>query len=424
MFRFLHAADIHLDSPLRGLDRYDGAPVEEVRRASRSALENLVACALEEGVQFVLIAGDLYDGDWRDYNTGLCFVKQMSRLRDAGIPVYLVAGNHDAANKMTRALRLPANPAGDDPMLSPRRPETRRLDDLGVAIHGRSFATAAETANLAVEYPPADRGMFNIGLLHTSLEGDAEHATYAPCSLADLAAREYQYWALGHIHKRRQVGADPLVVYPGNVQGRHIRESGEKGCCLVAVSDSHEVSVQFRPLDVFRWELCRVNCRDAADGDDVLDRFGRRLRELLGLHAPLPLGIRVALDGPCPAHQRLAADQEAFAAQIRATAIEVSSGRAWVEKVEIGTSYPTSTDAALAADGPGQELSACLDELLADRSRLEALAGELDSLKKKLPAELLEGPDALACDDPAWLAAMLGQVRPLLLQRLAARENA
>src|SRR5436190_9561279 len=121
MFKFLHAADIHLDSPPVGLERYDGAPVE-IRQATRRALENLVQLALDEQVAFVLIAGDLYDRDWRDYRTGLFFVNQMARLRQAKIPVFAIAGNHDAANKMTRTLRMQANV-----MLTTEEPESRIL---------------------------------------------------------------------------------------------------------------------------------------------------------------------------------------------------------------------------------------------------------------------------------------------------------
>ena len=96
MFKFLHAADIHLDSPLRGLDRYEGCPVEEIRGATRRALEGLVRLAVAERVAFVLIAGDVYDGDWPDHGTGLFFARKMAELKDARIPVYLISGNHDA----------------------------------------------------------------------------------------------------------------------------------------------------------------------------------------------------------------------------------------------------------------------------------------------------------------------------------------
>src|SRR6202011_3159455 len=136
MFKFLHAADIHLDSPLKGLERYEGAPVEQIRKATRRALENLVQLAVMEKVDFVLIAGDLYDGDWKDYNTGLFFLAQMARLRSAEIKVFILSGNHDAANQLTKHLRPPENVR----FLSDRKPETVRLDEIGVAIHGQGFA--------------------------------------------------------------------------------------------------------------------------------------------------------------------------------------------------------------------------------------------------------------------------------------------
>ena len=163
---FLHAADIHLDSPLRGLERYENAPWTGFE-GRRNALSRMIDLAIEKCVDFVLIAGDLYDGDWRDYNTGLFLVKELSRLRDNKIRVVLIQGNHDAANKMTRALPLPENVR----LLTHERPETVVWDDLGVAIHGQSFARAAVTENLAAAYPAAVAGCVNIGLLHTCLAG-------------------------------------------------------------------------------------------------------------------------------------------------------------------------------------------------------------------------------------------------------------
>ena len=239
MFTFLHAADIHLDSPLKGLERYEGAPVEEIRGATRRALENLVAVAIDQEVSFVLVAGDLYDGDWKDHNTGLFFVKQVAKLREAGIPVYVISGNHDAANQMTRSLRLPKNPDGSAVMLSSKEVDTIVLANLGVAIHGRGFLEARISENVIEQFPRSRTGLFNIGLLHTSLESesDSEHARYAPCKVADLVAKEYDYWALGHIHQRRIQHQQPCIAFSGNVQGRHARELGAKGCHLVTVDD-------------------------------------------------------------------------------------------------------------------------------------------------------------------------------------------
>ena len=255
MFKFIHAADVHLDSPLRGLSRYESAPAESIRNACRRAFENLVDLAIEEKVAFVLLAGDLYDGDWKDYSTGIFLSRQMGRLGQHDISVFAVAGNHDAANQMTKALDNPANMK----ILSSRKVETIRLDELALAIHGRSFGTQHVDENLASGFAPAERGIFNIGLLHTSLDGREGHAVYAPCSADDLRSKGYQYWALGHIHKQEFVSEDPWIVFPGCIQGRHIREAGAKGCVLVTVEDGAVSAVEKCPLDVMRWVECSVD---------------------------------------------------------------------------------------------------------------------------------------------------------------------
>src|SRR3954451_11192985 len=179
--KFIHAADIHLDSPLIGLQRYDGAPVEALRGATRRAFQALVDLALAEPVDFLLIAGDLYDGDWRDFNTGLFFVQQATRLTRAGIPIFLIHGNHDAESRISRRLTLPET----GKMFSAARPETARRPELGVAIHGQSFRPPDVTDTLARDYPAPIPGWFNIGLLHTAATGREGHAPYAPCDPRD-----------------------------------------------------------------------------------------------------------------------------------------------------------------------------------------------------------------------------------------------
>ena len=223
--KFIHAADIHLDSALRGLERYEGAPVDEIRNATRRAFDNLIELAITEAVDFVLLAGDLYDGDWKDYNTGLYFVERMGRLREAGIRVYMVAGNHDAASQITKHLRVPDNVR----LFATRSPERVVLDDLAVAIHGQGFANRAVTDDLSQAYAQGDPQLFNIGLLHTCLDGKPGHEPYAPCSIDGLRSKGYQYWALGHVHAREVVCRDPWIIFPGNIQGRHIRETGDVG---------------------------------------------------------------------------------------------------------------------------------------------------------------------------------------------------
>jgi DNA repair exonuclease SbcCD nuclease subunit len=215
--KFVHAADLHLDSPMRGLDRYEGAPHAAMRGATRRALENLVDLCRGESAAFLLIAGDLYDGTWKDYSTGLFFAQQMARLRDAKIPVFVVRGNHDAMSQITKSLRLPDNVRE----LAAAGPETIEVAGAGepVAIHGQSFAHRAVTEDLAAAYPAAVPGALNIGLLHTSLDGREGHAAYAPTKLATLVQKGYDYWALGHVHAREIVSRDPWVLFPATCRG-------------------------------------------------------------------------------------------------------------------------------------------------------------------------------------------------------------
>lgn len=263
--KFIHAADVHLDSPLKGLERYEGAPVEEIRSATRRAFDNLVELAVEEGVAFVLLAGDLYDGDWKDYNTGLYFVDRMRQLEVANILVFIVAGNHDAASQITKQLRLPDNVT----LFATNKPQTVVLEELGVAIHGQGFAKRAVTEDMSLAYPQGDPHLFNIGLLHTCLDGKPGHEPYAPCSVDGLRTKGYKYWALGHVHTREIVSEEPWIVFPGNIQGRHIREIGPKGCTLVTVENGEVEVLEHRDLDVLRWARCTVDVSSSDTVDEI-----------------------------------------------------------------------------------------------------------------------------------------------------------
>ncbi|MGB8333244.1 MAG: DNA repair exonuclease [Desulfobacterales bacterium] len=414
MFKFIHTADIHLDSPQHKLDRYEGAPVDEFRQATRRAFENLVQLALSEKVAFVLIAGDLFDGDWKDYNTGLFFVAQMARLRDADIQVFIVAGNHDAANKITKTLRLPDNVK----TFPTENPATFRMQEINVAVHGQSFASPVVKKNLSAGYPKADSGFFNIGLLHSCLTGREGHEPYAPCSPEGLRNKGYDYWALGHVHQSERVLEEPPIVFSGNLQGRHARETGPKGCMLVSVDDDSRAEVEFRPTDVVRWVTTDVAAAGSESGYDIVDLFGRRLLELLDENEGLPLAVRVHIEGETHACDEVLADLEHWSNEIRSSALEIGSGRVWVEKVKFRLTTPASVKRLKHAEGAIDELLKLFDELAAEPESRIRLATELSDLGKKLPRELKEGADAVRFDDPDWLMEMLDQARPMLIRRL------
>lgn len=416
MFRFLHAADIHLDSPLTTLTKYPGAPVEQIRLATREALENLVRCAIDENVAFVVIAGDVYDGDWDDYNTGHFFNSQMTRLANADIPVYLISGNHDAANKMTRHLNLPANVH----QFSTQSPETALHPRLPVAIHGQGFESISVKQDLSLNYPAAEPGRFNIGILHTSVDGREGHANYAPCTLTGLSSKGYDYWALGHIHQREILkDRHPMIAFPGNIQGRHIRETGAKGCLLIDVDDSHQICNQrFFALDTFRWEICDVDLSQAKEPQDILDALGEGFQKIMEQTENRPAAVRVILNGDCPLHDVLFGGQSHWMEQIRSLASQESGERLWVEKVKFHTKPAKASRDLAELDGPISELSACLREWSESDEKLNLLRESFHDVRRKVPAELLQGEDGIELENPNWIKGTLEEVEKLVIGRL------
>jgi exonuclease SbcD len=412
--KFIHAADIHLDSPLLGLERYDGAPIDEVRGATRRALQNLVELAVNERVDFVLIAGDLYDGDWKDYNTGLFFVSQMTKLRDSGIKVIIVTGNHDAASQITKNLRIPDNCK----MLSVHKPESIVLESLGVAIHGQGFPSRAVTDNLAANYPKAIPELFNIGLLHTCLDGREGHEPYAPCSLDEILSLGYGYWALGHVHTRETIRQEPWIVFPGNSQGRNVRETGTKGCMLVSVSDGSVTDVEFRTLDVFRWSEINVDVTGVTEIDGVLDILDKTLKREMQINDNMPLALRIRLSGPSPLHGKILAKAEYLKNEIRGCAVDVGNGNIWVEKVCIDTSGMSDPETLMMRDDALGGLLRSISDLQYDGKSLDDMLGELGDLFRKLPTEYLDDMEAIHPERKKSLSHVAEDVKHMLLTRI------
>lgn len=406
--KFLHAADIHLDSPLAGLQARADPLSAELRHCTRHAFAALVDLAIEEDVAFLVIAGDLYDGDWKDFSTGLFFTAQMQRL---GRPCFLVRGNHDAHSQITRRLKLPDNVRE----FSSRRPETFVRRDLGVALHGQSFSERTVTDDLSAFYPDPVPGLLNIGVLHSSADdASGEHATYAPCSPQRLRDKGYEYWALGHIHQRRVLHERPWVVFPGNLQGRHARETGPKGCTLVTVEDARIATVEHRSLDVLRWAALEVDATDA-DETDLLDRLAAAVRAAQAEAEDRPLLARLTLTGETALHAALPDRVEELAAHCTGAAIE-AGGRLWIEKVRLRTRAP----ARLAADSLDPLRRAFLDAL-DDRSVAEPLRTELEALRQRIPPPVRAEADIPV--DVAGLTRLADEAWDALAAALAAESG-
>jgi len=412
--KFIHCSDLHLDSPLDGLERYPGAPADALRGATREALSNLVDLAVQREVDFVVIAGDVFDGEWRDMNTGLFFNAQMRRLERAGVPVYLKRGNHDARSEVGRVLPLPSNvhvfPVG--------RVHTFRIEALRVALHGRSFAGHAVPEDYAAGYPDALPGWFNVGVLHTSLAGYGAHDTYAPTSLDVLRGRGYDYWALGHVHVREVLQERaPRIVYSGNLQGRHANEAGSKGCELIE-ADGDEIRAVHVPLDVVRWSVVALPIDGLADEDAFRRLADARMRERHAQDDDRLGAWRVVVEGTGELHRWLSARPDEVAAELRSLADAASGGRAWVERIRLRTALPARAR-RLAADDPLAECVALVDGLLADPAALRGFADDaLRDLVAKLPPALRSGPRAAGLEDADALGALLREAESMLLHRL------
>jgi DNA repair exonuclease SbcCD nuclease subunit len=419
--KFVHAADLHLDSPLQALSRQEPRQVERMRRAGREAFERLIDLCIEQEAAFLVVAGDLYDHDCPNMQIAVFLRKELRRLEEKGIRCVIIKGNHDAANKMTSALALPANTR----VVGEREPETVMFDDLPVrvAVHGQSFKPGPVPDNLAASYPPPLRGCYNIGLLHTSLAGTTDHDAYAPCTLEELVSRGYDYWALGHIHRRAVHSRDPYVVFPGNLQGRHARESGPKGCYLVDVDDAgRTVSAEFVPLDVVRWHRADVDLKGCHSEAELVEGLRESLQQAHLQSDGRAAAVRIVLNGRTSLHQSI----ERRPHRLRQTAIELADEIAgddmWIEKIKNDTTAPGEDP------GTGDEmhdLIVIMQEIAGNAGQIgPLLAKELDALRTRLPGDLKELPSLRLIETPALCREVLDRLQPRLAARLAGEEDA
>lgn len=408
--RFLHAADLHIDSPLRGLEAYDGAPVARLRNATREAFERLVTLALEQRVDFVVLAGDLFDGKWPDVKTGLWTAAQFRRLAREAIPVFVLRGNHDAASLVRQAVSWPEN-VREFPV---DRPATFELPSLRVALHGQGFSDRETRTDLAASYPPPVPGWFNVGVLHTSLTGDPQHDTYAPTTEDTLVRRGYDYWALGHIHARQTIRQHPYIAFSGCTQGRHVLEPGPKGCLLVTVADGQVSDVTFHETSVVRWQQIEVALGAADRLPELYAHVQTRLRETH--ERGRFLAARVIVRGSCAAHRDLLAPEqrEEAIAELRNRANELEN--VWIEHVRLETTPPIDLDELRATGGLLGDLLQMIDEAAVDDERLRALAEGFKPLTDKHFLELSQA--GLDPRDPAHLRRWLQQAQGLLVASL------
>ena len=408
----VHAADIHLDSPLRGLGRIGEDHAHEIRRSTRLALVNLVSMVLDKKADLLVIAGDLYDGSWHDFGTGQFFIQQMVRLADEGVPVVIASGNHDAASQITRALTLPEGVH----LLSTDQPQSIRFDGLGAVVHGQGYAIRDVQENLAASYPQRIPGLINIGVLHTAATGSPDHDTYAPCSPADLQALRYDYLALGHIHQRHAVAQGEFPAwFSGNLQGRNPRETGAKGALLVEINPGSPVVPTLEPVDVARWHRIEVDASSMVGTEDLATAARDKMREAVREAQGRTVIIRVDVTGTTKLAAHLLDDEWLHHEM---TSIATQAG-AVLEKAKARVRPPAPPDPE--AQRMRQLVGEAAADLAADETRAQTLLKQLDRSIR----DIARGSDErgqLDLSDSAVVRDLLDQARDGLDARLAARE--
>jgi DNA repair protein SbcD/Mre11 len=419
-FRFIHTADIHLDSPLRSLALRDPAIASLVGGATRQAFANTVQLCLDERVDALLIAGDLYDGDLESMKTALFFVREMQRLTAAGIRVFMIRGNHDTRSKVTRQLNLSLP---DGVHVFSGHGGVVEIPETAIAVHGVSFTHPHAPDSLLPRYRPPVTDRVNIGLMHTSLGGAAGHDPYAPCSVQDLAGHGFDYWALGHIHKRSETVVNGCaIVMPGIPQGRHINESGPRSVTLGCITADGQITLAERPVHVAQFERVAVDVSGIDDWNRLLTTIERALQTAFaGITAP-HLIARLELAGATPLAYRLQRDSDLVLAETRQMHDAV-----FVESVALAVARPQEAPARHAdpaSRNPLTELAAFMSDAADDILAFQALAtAELETLRRFLPPELRDHFGSTPDEQAASIARLARQGRQQVLAALEPQQQ-
>jgi DNA repair exonuclease SbcCD nuclease subunit len=265
---FIHAADLHLDSPMSGLKHLPPSIFKKLQESTFEAFTKIVDSAIFHNVDFIILAGDLFDGEDRSIRAQTRFRKEMERLAECGIAVYAVHGNHDHMDGRWAHLPLPENVH----IFSPEVEVAKHIAENGTSVHlyGFSYPKRHVAERMIDQYSRENGADLHIGILHGSFEGSSDHAQYAPFRINDLLEKDFDYWALGHIHKREILITQPPVIYPGNIQGRNRKETGPKGCYLVEL-DSSGAKTEFLEAAPVIWGNAEIDASKSESYQEIYE---------------------------------------------------------------------------------------------------------------------------------------------------------
>lgn len=402
-FRFLHVADLHLDSPFTGLRSAPPRVAESVQQATFSAYDRVIETALREQVDFVLVAGDVYDGRDRSLRAQLRFRDGLARLAQSGIESFVVFGNHDPLDGWSARIDWPAGTHCFGAEKVEAVPVIR--DGIRLAtVYGISHGHRELRTNVAQQVRANQEPGLAIGLLHANVEGIGGHDNYAPCRLEDLEAAGMDYWALGHVHNAQILReAGPVVVYPGNTQARSRAEAGERYCCLVS-ADTNGLSQQLVAVDAVRWHEERISIAELGSDQELLDRLDGRCRELKEDSEGRPVVCSLTLVDSGDLHHALG--RPGYLTGV----LEHLHGEhsdddvfVWVDRLRVQTAPGFDRDERKQARDFAAALLEVVDEIRASPEASAELAGELVPLREQIQKTLGTVFPAEGADLSPWL---------------------
>ena len=380
IIRFVHAADLHLDSPFKGLSDVQPDIAARLRNATFDAYQNIIDLCISERVDALLVAGDVFDGADRSLSAQLSFMAGLRRLDQADIRSFICHGNHDPLNGWEANLPFPEGAVrfGPDVERVPVFPD----DPDRAVVYGISYPEREVRHNLIPQFRTAGGERASIGLVHANVGSDTGHDPYAPCTLEDLERTKFDYWALGHVHTRDVLRAQsPAVVYPGNPQGRHPNETGARGVYLVDIADSGEVSLDFRAVDTVRWESLEVGIADLENEQELVEVVDRAVDDARDAADGRDLVIRLTLTGRGPMHASLV--REGFVEDVQNQLNDTWSRRrpfTYCERISNATSPDVDRDERVQAEDFVGDLLRLVDSFEDEPQLLDGLYSELEPL--------------------------------------------
>lgn len=371
--KFIHTADLHLDTPFKGLSSWNSELSKKLKDATFRSFKTIIDQCIGRKVDFLIISGDVFDNENKSLAARLRFEAELKRLAQKGINAYISCGNHDPFDE-DRISEMPDKVYYFNPHTCEYKTFSRG-DEPVADIHGISFGEAKVKNNLAKKFRLAEKpSPLSIAVLHGCIGSPGKHEAYAPFSFEDISGKGFDYWALGHIHKSSVVNrANPAVVYPGNPQGRDFGETGEKGCYCVTISEGRDPQLEFIPVHTVRFEDIEIDLTGIGTLDDMQSEITDRIS---AIGERINIILRITLKGRTPLHRQLngKGEIEQLLEAFNENQLQ-NDPFVWIDRFTVLTQPDIDTDTIRNGEGFPSEVLKTLSSYLENPEKMNELFG-------------------------------------------------